>query len=131
MRFLLAFFLSLIYLSPISAGHCTDDFPQDCWYCPLHKKQFDSLGAYNKHIRKHHQDKAAEEKNRVTIYDGKEMWELTSNGLKKMELTPQQIDDCEKKADAIYKCPYCSRKFYTYSACYWHKKNAHPGEIYK
>lgn len=133
MRIFLALFFALIGYLPL---HSTEEkgsepWPSDGWYCEPHKKTFYDYAKFQQHMKKYHSKKkeAKEPTQKLTIFDGKEMWELTPNGLRKME--PVVAEKSLEKKDATYACPYCSSRFYTYNAAYWHKKRAHPNAIYR
>jgi hypothetical protein len=102
------------------------------WFCPKHKKQFYDIDSWNKHLVKYHKlnDKIKETNKRITIFDGKTMWVLTEDGLKKMKEENTTVEKTPQIRKPNYQCPYCPMKFYTHGAFYWHRKNAHPNYIY-
>jgi len=103
------------------------------WFCHKHKKQFYDLDSWYKHLVKHHKlkDKLKDTDKKVTIFDGHNLWILTENGLKKMEEKETTVEKRPEPPTGNYPCPYCSRKFCTYAAYYWHRKNMHPNYIYR
>lgn len=77
-------------------------------------------------------DKEVKEDSRITICDGKDVWELTKDGLKKL---PKIEEKSVRRKGSVetgprFKCKYCPKKFFTHSAWYWHNKNNHSYDFY-